>query len=168
MVSWIALICLIMAVILLVILSVIDLRVLLLPNKLVLTFALLAPVFHACTEQQFLSWTDMVAGGLTGFFILFSIRAIANKFYGQDSLGLGDVKLLGAAGLWLGVDGVLIAMTAGALAAALHGLLYALYDSLKNKAKPDFAKLQVPAGPGFAVGIIISAFMLFHDFRIGF
>lgn len=152
--DWLALFCLFSAIILLIALAVIDLRVRLLPNVLVLPFAMLALAFHALTMGQYRTPVQMIMGAALGFGILYGIRFIANKLYQQDTLGLGDVKLLGAAGLWLGPDGVLAAMTLGALAGMLHGLIVGIYTALHHKQRINFSRLEVPAGPGFAIGII--------------
>lgn len=165
MTGWIALICLMLATALLVVLSIIDLRVRLLPNKLVLPFALLAIVFHITTKWHFIDPTHMALGGLAGFGILYLVRAVANYVYKQDALGLGDVKLMGAAGLWLGPDMVMMALSLGAFAGLLHGVAVGLHSAYKTKTKPNFARLQIPAGPGFAIGIVLVAAYLFQDFR---
>lgn len=163
--AWIALICLVAAVFLLIVLSVIDLRVRLLPNKLVLPFALLAILFHITTTWQFLDVTSMLLGALTGFGTLYLIRAAANYVYKQDTLGLGDVKLMGAAGLWLGPEMVMMALSIGALAGLLHGIAVGLHTAYKNKTKPSFSRLQIPAGPGFAIGIVLVGAYMFQTFR---
>lgn len=159
----IAIACLISALIVLIALSIIDLRTWLLPNPLVATFAALGIAFHLVTGWQFLSPASLVLGGMAGFFSLFALRATANYVYKQDTLGLGDVKLMGAAGLWLGPEGVMLALFAGACAGLLHGLGLALFRALKHKERPDFSKLQIPAGPGFAAGIVIAAFLGFDN-----
>ncbi len=163
--AWIALICLFAAVFLLIVLSVIDLRVRLLPNKLVLPFALLGVLFHIITAWQFLDMTGMLLGALIGFGTLYLIRAVANYVYKQDTLGLGDVKLMGAAGLWLGPDMVMMALSVGAFAGLLHGIAVALHTAYKNKTKPSFSRLQIPAGPGFAIGIVLVGAHMFQNFR---
>ena len=163
--AWVALIGLIAAICLLIVLSVIDLRARLLPNKLVLPFALLAILFHITTKWQFLEPTHMLFGALIGFGSLFLIRAIANYVYKQDTLGLGDVKLMGAAGLWLGPEMVMMALSIGAFAGLLHGIAVALYTAYKNKTKPSFSRLQIPAGPGFAIGIVLAGAYMFQTFR---
>lgn len=155
--------CLIFAGLLLVILSVIDLRVRLLPNIYVLPLALLGVVFHLTTSFDFLSSPhDMIAGGIIGFMILFLLRLAGNHYYGQDTLGLGDVKLMGAGGLWLGGEGVLIALTLGALAGVLHGMAYAIYSKAVHKTPLRLYHLSIPAGPGFALGIAGVALWYFH------
>jgi leader peptidase (prepilin peptidase)/N-methyltransferase len=161
----IALLCLAGALILLAALSWVDLKTRLLPNVMVAPFAILGIVFHGVTLFQYLSPFAVIAGGVAGYGIMYAIRAVANHMYKTDALGLGDVKLLGAAGLWLGPDAVMLAMSAGAFAGALHGVVHALWQARKTGTRPAFARLQIPAGPGFAVGIAAVAVYQFWDFR---
>ncbi len=149
--------CLLVGIALLLILSIIDLRTFLLPNIYVAPFALLGIAFHALNDFYYLDLWQVIAGGLAGYGILYIIRAGGNKYYGQDSLGLGDVKLLGAGGLWLGLEGVLFAMTLGAFAGLIHGLIYAFHLKFKTKEPFSLSRLTIPAGPGFAIGIILVA-----------
>ena len=149
---------------LLILLSWIDLKTYLLPNKYVLPFAILGPAFHFFTYFYYLDVMQIILGGATGYAILYVIRAAGNHYYGQDSLGLGDVKLLGAGGLWLGVEGVLFAMTIGAFFGLLHGLVFAAYKKIKTKGPYTIARLTIPAGPGFALGIIVVVLWNYQDF----
>lgn len=166
MLSWIALSCLIGAVALLTGLSIIDMKTRLLPNEMVLGFATLGIVFHLTTLAQFVSPQHIALGGFIGFTAMYLIRAVANRFYEQDALGLGDVKLIGAGGLWLGGDTIMLAMALGAMAAVAHGLFYGLLQARKTGRKPDFINLQIPAGPGFAAGLIICGLIEFWTFRV--
>ncbi len=154
---FIAIFCLICAAGLLIRLSIIDLRVRLLPNVLVLPFALLALLFHAVAPGATLSPMEIAIGSALGFGILYGIRLIANHLYQQDTLGLGDVKLMGAGGLWLGPDSILMALSLGALFGMLHGLGVAFYQARRNGTKINLNTLEVPAGPGFALGIVALA-----------
>lgn len=161
MLEIVALLCLVGALALLLLLSAIDLRDRLLPNELVLGFLALGVVFHLCTLFAFLDMTEMALGALTGAGILYIIRAVATKFYGEDALGLGDVKLMGAAGVWLGPYYILIALTLGALMGIVHGLGMAFRFWRATKEKPNFSTLSLPAGPGFAAGIVMTAIVKF-------
>jgi leader peptidase (prepilin peptidase)/N-methyltransferase len=165
--DWLALGCLVGALALLVALSLIDLKTRLLPNKLVAPFALLGIIFHIITNWAYLSPFQLLLGALLGAGILYGIRFTANWIYQQDTLGLGDVKLLGAAGLWLGPDGVLMALIIGAMAGLLHGLAVALWQTLRHRKKFNLSRLEVPAGPGFAIGIIAVGLYLFSPFGSG-
>lgn len=148
-------------------LSIIDLRVWLLPNWLNLTFAILGVGFHAVTHFELLPPQEMVFGALLGAGTLYIIRFFGNWYYQQDTLGLGDVKLLGAAGFWLGMDGVILALTVGAFMGIIHGIGVALYRAAKEKSKPNLKRLMIPAGPGFCVGILISCLWKYYPYFVG-
>lgn len=47
-----------------------------------------------------------LAAAILGFCLLWALRAGFRRWRGLDALGLGDVKLIGVAGLWLGLGGV--------------------------------------------------------------
>jgi leader peptidase (prepilin peptidase)/N-methyltransferase len=162
----IAILCLTTAALLLIALSWIDLKVRLLPNKLVLPLALLAPLFHYATAFSYLSPLHIIIGGIGGYAILYTVRAVANYSYKQDALGLGDVKLMAAGGLWLGFDMLMIALVVGSAASLLHGFAYGLYQAQRTKTKLNLNKLQIPAGPGFAFGLVVSAYLLFNHISL--
>lgn len=161
-----ALACLAIAVLLLIALSVIDLKHWILPDELNLALGITGILFHFFATYRFFGIEQILMGAAAGAGLLYAIRFVANRYYGRDTLGLGDVKLLGAAGLWLGLDGTLQAITIGAFAGMLHGLAYAAYLAIKTKTKPNLSGLSIPAGPGFAVGIVAAGFILFHQYAL--
>ena len=164
MFEYLPLICLIAAPCLLLALSIIDLKHWILPDELNLALALTGVAFHMLTAYKFLSIQDILIGAALGGGLLYVIRFFSNRHYGRDTLGLGDVKLLGAAGLWLGLEGTLQAITLGAFAGMVHGILYAFYIARKNKAAFSISQLSIPAGPGFAIGILIAGYILLADY----
>lgn len=145
-------------------LSIIDLRVWLLPDWLNLSLGILGIGFHAALGFQILEPIDLLYGAALGAGMLMTIRFFGNRHYQQDTLGLGDVKLLGAAGLWLGMEGVVVAMTIGAFAGLLHGGSVAFARAIKEKSKPDFHRLMIPAGPGFCIGILLACIWKFYPY----
>lgn len=149
------------ALMLLIALSAIDLKHGILPNELVLALACTGLVFHICFLFHFLELKDMALGAFIGGGILFLIREIANRVYNEDTLGLGDVKLIAAGGIWLGVEGILIALTVGALAGFLHGLFVAVRAMIKARIRSDLSRFSIPAGPGFALGMAVTAVYIF-------
>lgn len=159
----IALLALFIAFCLLCILAVIDFRTRLLPNIYVYPYALLAVMFHAVTNFSTATPAHVLLGALCGGGLLYGIRLIANTIYKTDTLGLGDVKLMGAAGLWLGVDYIFLALCVGAFAGVLHGLLYIVLVKIKTGKLLKLDTLSIPAGPGFIVGIILVGFLKFQD-----
>lgn len=163
----ITLLCVVAAIGLLVALSLIDLKHWILPDELNLALGICGIAFHFSTGYAFLTITDLLIGGLVGAGLLYAIRFFANRHYGRDTLGLGDVKLLGAAGLWLGPDGALQAVTIGAFAGLIHGVVYAAYLSYKNKTKFSIKDFAIPAGPGFAIGILAIGIYMFASYISG-
>ena len=159
-----ALLSLVAGTLLLLILSAIDLKIQLLPNEYVLGLLLCGLAFHGTTAFVYLDIIGMATGAFIGAGLLYLIRFAAEKFYREDALGLGDVKLMGAAGVWLGPYYVLTALSIGALAGIIHGLGLALHKTLKYKAPFNLTDLSLPAGPGFAVGIFLTALYVFRNF----
>lgn len=139
------------ALILLLILSIIDLRTRLLPNIYVFPFGVLGVIFNLIAPWATTSVTGMGIGFLIGAGLLMLIRCLANAYYKMDTLGLGDVKLMGAAGLWLGPEHICLALSIGAGLGVMHGLVYAAI-----KRQGNLMQLSIPAGPGFIGGIILT------------
>ena len=72
---------------------------------------------------------------------------------------------MGAGGIWLGSQGIMLAMAIGALAGIVHGICYAIHFARQTDTRINFSRLQIPAGPGFAFGIIVVAMYEFRDFN---
>jgi leader peptidase (prepilin peptidase)/N-methyltransferase len=97
-----------------------------------------------------------MAGG--GF--LWIIRWAATKYYGQDPLGLGDVKLMIAGGLLIGIDQIFIALTVGAFAGVILGIILWAVTNIKSDEPVSLGRFQLPAGPGFCLGTICSVVLI--------
>ncbi|MGB0719038.1 MAG: prepilin peptidase [Bdellovibrionales bacterium] len=156
--------CLLFASALLLTLAIIDLRVWLLPNVYNAALAVIGLCFHAITQFAIVSPLNMAAGAMLGGGLLYAIRFVANRIYNQDTLGLGDVKLLAAAGIWLGPQDVLFALTLGAMSGVLHGIGFVAYQYIKTKHIISLSHLSIPAGPGFCLGIFIAGVVKFAPF----
>jgi len=154
-----------LAVLCLVALSVIDLRKGILPNKIVFTLALSGIAYHSLNYYTLLPPELMLTGAFVGGGFLYAVRLLAIRLYGPNALGLGDVKLLAAGGIWLGPHYALNAIIIGALAGLAHGLILAGIYKVK---KQDFklATLSVRAGPGFAFGIICGFIMMIYKWDL--
>lgn len=140
------------ALILLAILAYIDAKTMLLPNHYVFLFGLTALAFHITTRFQAIDPVNMLIGALVGGGGLYLVRLIGNKVYKRESLGLGDVKLMLAGGLWLGGLGIIWAITAGAFITLVIAFFYASFQALKT-GQFNFTRLVFPAGPGFCIGL---------------
>lgn len=166
MIEYLPLLCIVAAIGVLIALAIIDMRHWILPDELNLALGLCGIAFHLLTAYRFLEPMDMLLGAALGAGMLYVIRFFSNRHYGRDTLGLGDVKLMGAAGLWLGVEGTLQAITLGAMAGLVHGILYAAIIAFKNKTPFSIRQLMIPAGPGFITGILIIGVIMFGDYTM--
>jgi prepilin signal peptidase PulO-like enzyme (type II secretory pathway) len=141
------------------ILTVIDFRTMLLPDKYTLLYAVLAILFHLVTGFIFLSWQAVLIGAIVGGGFLALIRWGGNWYYKMESMGLGDVKLLIGGGAWLGAQMTILAITIGAFMTLVFAIGAAALKAKKTGEKIDLYRLEVPAGPGFCVGL--AAMMLY-------
>jgi leader peptidase (prepilin peptidase)/N-methyltransferase len=106
--------------IVLVLLSVIDIRIYRLPD--VLTLPLIGAGLLFC---EYFHW-DRLSGrflaAILGYALLFGFAALYVRIRGREGLGLGDAKLFAASGAWLGLEGlpsVLLLASGTALSALL-------------------------------------------------
>jgi len=132
-----------------------DLKEYILPDYLNAALAISFIIFHILTNWQGVTPLEALEGSLAGGGLLLFIRALANKFYHEDALGLGDVKLMAAAGLGLGFPNIFMALSVGAFAGMLHGLCMAFFEKKRTAHKIDLSRVNVPAGVGLAVGIAL-------------
>ncbi len=155
-----AIICLLLAFLSLIWMGWIDHKLWILPNELVGLLAITALPFHFATDWFFGGWLFVIIGGMVGAGALLLVRAVANKIYGFETMGLGDVKLLGAAGLWLGPEDILIALSVGAFCGVAHAVGLAMIE------KKSLNRMMLPAGPGFICGILIVSILTLKDYFI--
>lgn len=142
----------------------IDLKLWILPNELIALFAATAIIFHFSIGWYYGGWLFFAIGSAIGGGALIGIRAVANRIYGMDTMGMGDIKLMFAAGLWLGPEGVLMALSVGALCGILHAMFIAGHKYFTTGHKVSLNRMALPAGPGFIAGIILVCLWQYGDF----
>lgn len=168
MLSSIVILSLLGALLSLIALCIIDLKISLLPNTYVLALALFGIAFHVASDFLYIRPLDLAGGAMIGVGLLMVVRMLATWLYRPDALGLGDVKLMGAAGIWLGPYYVLVALTVGAFAGILHGLGLAVYKRVRLNEPFDLNNLSLPAGPGFIVGVVVTWIYVFSGNLLNF
>ena len=98
-------------------LAVIDARHLLLPDVLTLPLLIAGLAVAACTDRAALH--EHAIGAVAGFAVFWLIARVYRLARGREGLGMGDAKLLAAAGAWVswqGLPGVVFIGAASALA----------------------------------------------------
>lgn len=97
-----------------------------LPDILTLPLALAGPLVAALAPSPGLvTPLEGLVGAVLGFALFWAIGRLYTAWRGREGLGLGDAKLLAAAGAWLGPMGlaptILVAALTGLAAAWLTG-----------------------------------------------
>jgi leader peptidase (prepilin peptidase)/N-methyltransferase len=133
-------------------LLVIDLRSQRLPDPLTLLLGLLGLGFHTLHNFDLTPLATLLAGAILGALLLYALRAFYFRRRGIEALGLGDVKFVAAAGLWVGIDGIFLVIAGGALL-TLAGL--ALQSLLRHRRLvwPD-GRTRIPFGPGLILASV--------------
>lgn len=136
---------------------VIDYKKQIIPNRLVLTMVEIGLVISFLYGISNVVITiDMLFGMLAGALIFLIISLIGKLIYNKDAMGFGDIKLMGAVGLYFGFTNIISIAVMAFLIGAISAVLLVLIK--KKKATEDVA---------FAPFIVISAFInIFVPFEI--
>ncbi|PWM78971.1 MAG: prepilin peptidase [Phascolarctobacterium sp.] len=126
----------------LVLISLIDCRVQIIPDWLVMVIAAAGLLHTLLVEPDALF--DALSGGMLAFVIMLVIFVIS-----RGGMGGGDVKLSAAVGLWLGVEGSLLFLL---LAFVMGGIISLLLLAAGVKNRND----AVPFGPFLCVSAFIT------------
>ncbi|MDY4388450.1 prepilin peptidase [Pectobacterium aroidearum] len=134
----------------LVVLTVIDIKTLLLPDVLTLSLLWMGLLFNL--SETFVPLRDAVVGAMAGYLSLWLLYWVFKYATGKEALGYGDFKLLAALGAWLGWQ----ALPNLLLVAALSGLVVTLI--WRGVRKEDTAK-PLAFGPWLAIGGVFGVIM---------
>jgi leader peptidase (prepilin peptidase) / N-methyltransferase len=129
-------------------LSVIDLRTMRLPDALTLPLIAAGPLLAYVLDWDGVLWR--LASAAAGFAFLFAIASAYRALRGRAGLGLGDAKLLAAAGAWVGLEALPTVMLWGC-ASALVLVLAAVLLRM-----PVEGSTRIPFGPFLALGFWIA------------
>lgn len=127
-------------------LAVIDFREEWLPD--VLTLPLLAAGLLVNGLADPASLPGCAIGAAAGYFVFAAIRFLYRRWRGRDGLGLGDAKLLAAAGAWLSWE----SLPSVVLIAAVIGLVMALIAAWRGGQHMALDQ-RLPFGPALCAAI---------------
>ena len=123
--------------------AMVDSRHLMLPDVLVLPLIPAGILLHGWLAGDV--WIDHLAGALLGF-VLFAVISLAYRgLRRREGLGLGDAKLLAAAGAWVGWVGLPSVVMLG----AVFGLVTAL--AMRMTGREVGRVTELPFGPALAL-----------------
>ncbi len=138
---------------------VIDYQLQIIPNRLNLTifeigfiFAFLYGLSNVAITINML--LGMIAGG--GIFLL--ITLIGGLIYGKEAMGFGDVKLMGALGLYFGLSNMIIITLVSFLIGAILSIALLV---TKIKKSDEY----IPFGPFIVIATFISMYVPFEQIK---
>ncbi len=146
-----------LAVYFLIILSVIDLQLMIIPDRFSLGLIVLGLAFAWCNPNFSGAWWQKelwsLCGAGVGLVGVLAIALIGTWIFGKEAMGGGDVKLMAGVGAFVGWQGVITTVMMG----SFFGLLYALVMMIfKGKKKSD----AIPFGPFLSLGALINLWHL--------
>lgn len=105
---------------------------------------------HAFDTAGASSLARAAAGAAVGGSVLGVLRWVGERVYGQEAMGMGDVKLLAAIGAWFGVTGVLYTL----FSASILGACISVVLLIRRKVGMRSA---IPFGPFLVMGALLVA-----------
>ena len=139
---------------------VIDYRLQIIPNRLNLTIFEVGIIFAFLYGLSDVAITaKMLIGMLIGGGIFLFITLIGGMIYGKEAMGFGDVKLMGALGLFFGQYGI-IAVT---LVSFLIGAILSIILLVSKIKKSDE---YIPFGPFIVIAAFISMYVPFEQIKL--
>ena len=128
---------------------VIDYRQQIIPNRLNLTMFEIGLIIAFLYGMSNVAITvDMLLGMLVGGGIFLAITLIGSLIYGKEALGFGDVKLMGALGLYFGVSNILAISAMSFLIGAILGIILIVTKIKKSNE-------YIPFGPFIVIATFV-------------
>ena len=138
---------------------VIDFKLQIIPNRLNLTIFELGFVFAFLYGLSNVAITiNMLLGMLAGGGIFLAITLLGGLFYGKEAMGFGDVKLMGALGLYFGLSNIIIITLVSFLIGAILSIVLL---ATKIKKSDEY----IPFGPFIVISTFISMYIPFEQIK---
>ena len=134
----------------------IDYRLTIIPNRLSLTMFEIGLAFAFLYGLSNVAITiNMLLGMLVGGGIFLAITLLGGLFYGKEAMGLGDVKLMGALGLYFGLTNIIISALVSFLVAAILSIILLI---VRRKNMDQY----IPFGPFIVIATLIVIFVPYN------
>ena len=139
---------------------IIDYKLQIIPNRLNLAIFEVGLVFAFLYGLSNIAITiNMLLGMLTGGGIFLLITLIGGLFYGKAARGFGDVKLMGALGLFFGFSNIIVITLLSFLIGAVLSILLVI---TKKKKTNEY----IPFGPFIVIATFISMYVPFEQIKL--
>ena len=138
---------------------VIDYRLQIIPNRLNLTIFEIGLVFAFLYGLSNVAITiNMLLGMVAGAGIFLLITLLGGAFYGKEAMGFGDVKLMGALGLYFGLSNIIIITLVSFLIGAILSIILLVTKLRKTNE-------YIPFGPFIVIATFISMYIPFETIK---
>lgn len=138
---------------------IIDYKLQIIPNRLNLTIFEIGIILAFIYGLSNVAITiNMLLGMLVGGGIFLLITLIGGIFYGKEAMGFGDVKLMGALGIYFGFSNIIIIT----LVSFLIGAILSIFLLVSKRKKTDE---YIPFGPFIALATYISMYIPFEQIK---
>ena len=138
---------------------VIDYKLQIIPNRLNLTLFEIGIIFAFLYGLSDVAITiNMLLGMLAGGGIFLLITLVGGIFYGKEAMGFGDVKLMGALGLFFGLSNIIVITLMSFLIGAILSIILLL---TKIKKTSEY----IPFGPFIVIGAFVSMYVPFEQIK---
>ncbi len=138
---------------------VIDYKMQIIPNRLNLTIFEIGIIFAFLYGLSNVAITiNMLLGILAGGGIFLLITLLGGIFYGKEAMGFGDVKLMGALGLYFGLSNIIIITLVSFLIGAILSIIL-LVTKLKKSDE------YIPFGPFIVIATFLSMYVPFEQIK---
>ena len=139
---------------------IIDYKLQIIPNRLNLTIFEVGIVFAFLYGLSDVAITiNMLLGMIVGGGIFLLITLIGGLFYGKEAMGFGDVKLMGALGLFFGFSNIIIITLVSFLIGAILSIILLV---TKIKKSDEY----IPFGPFIVIAAFISMYVPFEQIKM--
>ena len=133
----------------------VDLKEQIIPNRLnllIFEIGMIIVFIHGFTNINIS--INMLLGMLAGAGIFMIITLIGGLIAGKEAMGMRDVKLMGAIGLYFGLESIVVISVLAFLIGAVGSIVYMI---IKRKGANNY----IPFGPFIVVAALISIFVPF-------
>lgn len=134
----------------------IDYKLRIIPNRLTLTIfeiGLIIAFLHGISNTAIT--INMLLGMIVGVGIFLIITLVSKLILGKDSIGLGDVKLMGALGLYFGLTNIVVIAIISFFMAAIFSIILLITRTKKINEHMAF-------GPFIVIASVISILVPFN------
>ena len=139
---------------------VIDYKLQIIPNRLNLTIFETGLIFCFLYGLSNVAISiNMFLGMLAGAGIFLAITFLGGLFYGKEAMGFGDVKLMGALGLFFGLSNIIIITLLSFLIGAILSIILLVTKIRKTNE-------YIPFGPFIVIASLISIYIPFETIKL--